>query len=83
MGDTKQTTSEDSNAPKCRRCLTPLVSGVAIANTLVSGMPDFPGDTEASRGQTMHYGGAGKMVPVLKCPKCGHSVARLSADKGA
>lgn len=70
--------TEHSQRPNCRKCGVRMVAGTAIANTLVSGMPDFPGDDGNSRGQTMHYGGTGQMVRVNKCPKCGHSITEAT-----
>lgn len=59
-----------ANAYKCRRCGGNMVPGLALAQTY-TGLPDFPGD---SRAVTMSPGGPGKLVPCLKCVKCGHSV---------
>ena len=61
-----------SPAPVCRKCHVLMVRGVAIENTLVSGMVDFPGD---QRGVTVHPGGTGRLVMAMKCPKCGHSIS--------
>jgi hypothetical protein len=52
-----------------------MAPGVAIEQTWVAGMPDFIGTSEDDmRGQTLSAGGPGKLVPVMKCPYCGHSV---------
>jgi hypothetical protein len=61
----------------CRRCDAEMVPGQAIEQTWVPGMPDFIGTgTDGDmRGQTMTAGGPGKLVDVLKCPLCGHSVS--------
>lgn len=59
--------------PKCRRCGATLKPGVALQQTWVAGMPDFPGDDENSPGQTMCCGGPGELVSCHKCPECGHS----------
>jgi len=34
----------DSDDPKCRRCDVPMKVGLALQNTFVTGLPDFPGD---------------------------------------
>ena len=58
---------------KCKRCQGSMRVGIALANTLTAGMPDFLGQTDM-RGQTMSYGGPGKLIPVSKCSACGWSV---------
>lgn len=58
--------------PKCRRCDVQMVDGLALAQTLVPGAPDFIGDTEAS---TYSVGGPGELIDCWKCPSCGHSIA--------
>jgi len=42
----------------------------AIQETLVSGLPDFPGD---ETGITLSAGGPGKLIDCIKCNTCGHS----------
>jgi len=43
------------------------------------GVPDFPGDTIDTIGQTFHYETVGsKMIDVLKCEGCGHSVSKTT-----
>jgi hypothetical protein len=49
-----------------------MIEGKALLNTMV-GTPDFVGDREVV---TLNYGGAGKLIKVLKCPKCGYSVSK-------
>lgn len=56
---------------KCKKCGAKMKRGVAIKNTLVGGAPDFCG----SEIITMSYGGAGKLISVNKCTKCGWSVS--------
>lgn len=63
--------SHINRRPTCRHCFAKLYPGVAIGQTYKQGLPDFPGD---SRGQTLHTGGPGKLIDVLKCPQCGYSV---------
>lgn len=64
----------NEHAPLCRRCKVPMVVGKATEQTWVMGVPDFPGNTINSIGQTLNVGGPGKLIECLKCPKCGHSV---------
>lgn len=45
--------------------------GLAMGQTATPGVPDFPGDREAS---TMSIGGPGKLMTCMKCPECGWSV---------
>ena len=72
---------ENKNSIKCYKCKVVMVKGIALENTLVAGMPDFPDqadDIAAGKipiGQTVHYGGTGKLINVYKCPECGHSVS--------
>ena len=41
------------------------------------GVPDFPDNTIDSIGQTFHFETVGsKMIDVLKCEACGHSVTK-------
>lgn len=62
------------NTSKCPRCHVALQHGLAILeDTLVGGMPDFPGDTISSRGQTVSLRASGQRYSVMKCPKCGYS----------
>lgn len=58
-------------APTCRHCHTPLTPGIAMGQTYVGGVPDFPGENTIS---TISAGGPGVVVQVLKCQKCGWSV---------
>lgn len=58
--------------PKCHALMQP---GIAIEQTYVVGLPDFPGDDPASAVQTISPGGTGRIVPCLKCTECGHSVS--------
>jgi hypothetical protein len=62
----------------CPRCDVPYVPGEAIEQTW-TGRPEWPGDTI----YTMTPGGAGRLVPCLKCPKCGHSVTDQRAAPGS
>ena len=59
---------------KCsrRNCDGIMKKSKAIQETLVSGLPDFPGD---KYGITLSAGGPGKLIECLKCDKCGHSVS--------
>ncbi len=54
----------------CRRCGGPMKPGIAMAQTLRSGFPDFIGGQVV----TMSAGGPGKLIECLKCAACGHSV---------
>jgi hypothetical protein len=53
----------------CPRCDVPYAPGEAIEQTWI-GHQEWPGDTI----YTMTPGGPGRLIPCLKCPKCGHSV---------
>lgn len=55
----------------CKRCNRHMKPGIALQSTLVEGVPDMRDD---KRGVTLHPGGPGKVVPVLKCVACGYSV---------
>ena len=59
---------------KCRDCGGEMKRGKALQNTLAMGIPDFPGMTAESRGQTVSRTGTPKMIAVLKCEDCGHSI---------
>lgn len=60
---------------KCLRCNVDMVPSKAIGQTLVAGVPDFPGDDPADlRVRTLSCGGPGNLIDALKCPQCGHSV---------
>lgn len=58
--------------PMCKKCRSPMGSGIALENT-VSGVPDFGGSNEVV---TMSRTGPPILVKVWKCPKCGHSIAK-------
>ena len=62
--------SDEKKPPLCKHCDVPMKLGTAMQQTYVGGMPDFPGDKHSV---TFSAGGAGKLVRVWKCPKCGHS----------
>lgn len=53
---------------KCHSCGGEMKEGIAIGQTY-RGVPDFP-DGEVC---TFSPGGPGKLVPVMKCVKCGWS----------
>lgn len=60
---------------KCRKCGGEMAPGIAMQQTWVGGMPDFPGDEAGARGQTVHTGGPGKLTDCsAKCKLCGWSV---------
>lgn len=59
---------------QCRRCHGPMKVGVALEQTVTMGVPDFPGNTVESRGQTLSYGGKGRLIRCLKCVNCGWSM---------
>ena len=69
--DTKTGRYATDEEQECRKCAGVMKEGTALLSTFVSGMPDFPGDTE---GVTMHEGGQGVLVRCLKCEDCGYSV---------
>lgn len=55
----------------CRKCGAPMAEGIAMGQTYVGGMPDFPGDDHPS---TFSAGGPGEVIRALKCTACGWSV---------
>lgn len=55
----------------CVKCGGRMKPGKALVSTYVRGMPDFPGQ---KIGITVHAGGPGKVVDVMKCAGCGYSV---------
>jgi hypothetical protein len=48
--------------------------GKALLQTW-EGRPDFTGDTGDERGCTQVPSGVGKLIDVMKCKRCGHSVS--------
>lgn len=67
--------SVDSN---CRKCATPLQSGVYMAQTY-SGIPDFPGGEVV----TVSAGGPGYLLSCMKCPACGWSRTYTAEERQA
>ena len=63
--------STDDSVIKCIKCKIPMKNGIAIQNTVV-GVPDFIGGNVI----TLSHGGPGKIIEVLKCPECGHSISK-------
>jgi len=57
--------------PICCKCKTPMKRGIALQNTPKMGVPDLPGNTVDSRGQTVTLTGLARLVDVPKCPECG------------
>ena len=56
----------------CKKCQTPMTSGIALMQTH-TGIGDFhDGDTVA----TLSPGGPGEMVACWKCPACGWSMSK-------
>lgn len=55
----------------CRKCGGLMQRSTAMQSTL-TGVPDFPSDREAI---TLSPGGPGKVVPCMKCNRCGWSVS--------
>ena len=55
----------------CRRCGAPMRAGIALVPTLVG----RPGSTTLTIGP-------GMVVPVTKCPDCGHSFTGSDAAPG-
>lgn len=57
----------------CEKCQGgTLQIGLAIEQTYVAGIPDFPGQSDMD-GQTISPGGPGKLIHVIKCKSCGAS----------
>lgn len=61
----------EGEVDNCRRCGSEMRPGIAMGQTATPGVPDFPGDREAS---TYSVGGPGKLMTCMKCPACGWSV---------
>lgn len=59
---------------RCRRCNGKMRPSQALLQTWI-GHPDFPGDTGNEVGCTQTVGGVGKLISVLKCEDCGHSIS--------
>jgi hypothetical protein len=53
---------------KCDKCNIELKKGIAIENTVIGRRDEYGGAI-----CTMSYGGPGKLITCLKCPKCGKS----------
>lgn len=60
---------------KCVKCDKEMLPGIALENTVGECVPDFPGITSYSRGQTMSYDGRAVIIKALKCPGCGFSIS--------
>lgn len=56
---------------KCNKCQITMVDGQALKE-IVSGTPEWPDSTVC----TVSPSGRSDMVPVFKCPQCGHSVTK-------
>lgn len=69
--------ASDERVKTCRRCLVPMVDGIATGQTY-RGIPDFPGDRHAT---TISLGGPGVVIGCWKCPKCGLSVTKGERDE--
>lgn len=63
------------NNPTCKRCNVPMLISQGYEQTY-SGIPDFPGSTEAC---TMTPDGT-SLAKCWKCPECGHSVTASKED---
>jgi len=72
-------TEVDDEQNLCPKCGGKMAPGVALLQTWVRGMDDFPGSDNAI-GQTMVVGGPGKLVDVIKCEACGHSKIPAAGD---
>lgn len=58
--------------PACKKCRTPMTSGIALMQTY-NGIGDFhDGDAVA----TLSLGGPGQMTACWKCPSCGWSMSK-------
>ena len=61
------------NTEPCPKCSSPLAPGHALESTMApASHPDHLTDS-TGRGTTLRPSGTARMVPVLKCPKCGYS----------
>lgn len=59
---------------KCPKCSGTMKEGIAMGQT-VTGIGDF---RQKDAVCTVSPGGSGKIIPALKCEKCGHSVTKES-----
>lgn len=58
----------------CPRCSGQMIKSVGLLDNIGHmGIPDFPGNTVDSVGQTVTYRSNGKLYKCLKCEDCGHS----------
>jgi len=63
---------------KCKKCgATIFKKSKALLNTIESGVPDFPGQTDLT-GQTMSMTGPPILIDCWKCAGCGHSFTTSS-----
>lgn len=66
----------DTLPRRCRRCNGLMKGGVAMQETL-TGTPDFPGGAIS----TVSPGGPGRLIPCVKCVRCGYSLSIGSNTK--
>ena len=78
MAEFTPTAPVERRANRCKKCEGDMQPGQAIAQTVVYSH-DFPGDELGSAGQTMNYGGPGKLIGCMKCAACGWSVTGTPA----
>ena len=57
-----------SHKVKCRKCGGKMTKGLAMVSTAVMGLPDFPGATIHSAGQTLSAGGPGMLDRLPEVP---------------
>jgi hypothetical protein len=57
----------------CRHCGGEMRQSTAL-DDVMTGSPDFPGDTGNEHGCTLNPSGKANMVDCMKCTKCGWSV---------
>jgi uncharacterized OB-fold protein len=71
----KEVGEEELGNAICKKCGGTCKPGQALINNLVvTGVPDFPGDDENTRGQTLNYDHSrARMITCMKCSECGHS----------
>ena len=61
----------------CRRCGAKMRPGIALAQTLTAGDPDFHGSDVV----TLSHGGPGTVIDCMKCSACGWSVTGGEGDE--
>lgn len=54
---------------ECKKCGGKMKRGIALQNTIA-----YAARENLARGETVWAGGPGKIIPAMKCERCGWSV---------